>query len=527
VAALSAQDNPTRIRLHRWANNVESPVALANMGDDRLFVVEQPGRIRIVSDSMQVVARPFLDIVDSVNSTGGEQGLLGMAFDPNYTTNGFFYVYYIFGSGAGESRISRFHVSADPDSADQASEQVIYTWPQPYSNHNGGCIQFGQDGFLYIGFGDGGSGNDPEGHGQDLSDPLGDMIRLDVSDPDTTYMVPPTNPFVNTVDTLPEIWASGLRNPWRFSFDRETGDLWIGDVGQGAWEEVDTWPNHNDSGPNFGWRCREGFVATPGVNQTGCLGPQGYVAPVRAFSHTPQDWCAISGGYVYRGGRYPHLTGRYIVADYCAGDFVGLSAPNYTIDTLYMTENFGYSGFGEDRHGELYVLNVNNNTVDKIYDACPMDAPVISFDGEMLSTGEGLTYQWYRDGLVVPGATTQTWVPTVNGAYTVVVNYGAPCTLVSAETLVLTVGIDEQHASNVTVFPVPASTQLVIEGAHTGAWTADLFDATGRKTASANWATGTQRLLWDVSAVANGLFMLQLRDAQGRVQDTRRVTITH
>ena len=206
---------------------------------------------------------PFLDIHTRVNS-GGEQGLLGLAFDPNYAESGFFYVYYIFGGGNGSSRISRFSVTANPDSAAEASEQVIYSWPQPYSNHNGGDIHFGPDGYLYIGLGDGGSGGDPEGYAQNMSDPLGDMIRIDVSDPDTTYTIPPTNPFAGLVgDTLPEIWASGLRNPFRWGFDALTGDLWIGDVGQNAFEEVDFWPAGAlyNSHPNFGWNCYEGFGA--------------------------------------------------------------------------------------------------------------------------------------------------------------------------------------------------------------------------------------------------------------------------
>ncbi|MFT3885290.1 MAG: PQQ-dependent sugar dehydrogenase [Flavobacteriales bacterium] len=174
--ALSAQGlNPTRVGLHRWANGIDRPVAITNAGDDRLFVVEEAGRIRIITDSMQVAARPYLDIRSRVNSVSGEQGLLGLAFDPHYAENGYFYVNYIFGAGNGATRISRFQVTSDPDSADAGSEVVLYTWPQPYANHNGGCLQFGPDGYLYCGFGDGGSSNDPEGHAQTLADPLGDI----------------------------------------------------------------------------------------------------------------------------------------------------------------------------------------------------------------------------------------------------------------------------------------------------------------------------------------------------------------
>lgn len=531
VVALSAQDlNPTRVRLHRWANNIARAVALANAGDDRLFAVEQDGRIRIITDSMQVVTRPFLDISDHVNSVGNEQGLLGLAFDPAYAENGFFYVYYIAGSGNGTSTLSRFHVSSDPDSADVASETVLFSYPQPYSNHNGGCLQFGPDGYLYLGFGDGGSADDPEGHGQNLSDPLGDMLRFDISAHDDGYAIPPTNPYVGiSPDTLEEIWASGLRNPWRYSFDRQTGDLWIGDVGQNAWEEVDFWPAGDNSGPNFGWHCREGFVATPGVNQTGCGDATDYDAPVRAFSHTPQGWCAIAGGYVYRGGQYPHLTGHYICTDYCAGDFISLRPPNYAIDTLYATGTFGYSAFGEDRHGEMYVLNVENNTVDKIYDPCPMDAPVVQFNDGTLSTDEGVSYQWYRDNALVPGATAQTYTPEVNGTYYVVVNFGSPCSLRSVGYTVTTTAIADIGMEGLSVFPVPAASQLVLQagGVHTANWTVDLYDATGRNTLHSAWNGGSDRLLLDVSTLSNGLFMLQLRDAEGHVQHTSRVAVAH
>jgi glucose/arabinose dehydrogenase len=237
VIALHAQ-NPVQLKLNTWATGLTKPVDIAHCGDSRLFVVRQAGVIRIVTDSNTVLPTPFLNIQNVVNDVNNEQGLLGLAFDPDYANNGFFYVHYTGGSGNGNSVVSRFTVSADSNIADAGSEVVLYTWPQPFSNHNGGDLDFGPDGNLYIALGDGGSGGDPLGNAQDLTDPLGDILRIH-PEPDSTYSIPLDNPWVNAGgDTLPEIWASGLRNPFRFGFDRLTGDIWIGDVGQNAWEEM-------------------------------------------------------------------------------------------------------------------------------------------------------------------------------------------------------------------------------------------------------------------------------------------------
>jgi len=268
-----------------WAEGFTAPVDVAHNGDDRLFIVQQNGLIRIVTDSMTVAPTSFLDISDSV-VFDGEQGLLGLAFDPDYQSNGFFYVNYISATGGLHSRISRFSVSSDLNQAEPASEQIIYTVDQPFSNHNGGDLDFGPDGFLYIAFGDGGDAGDPLGNAQDLSDPLGDIIRIDVSDTTGIYTIPEDNPYLLTPGVLPEIWASGLRNPYRFGFDRTTGDLWLGDVGQGAYEEIDLIDALNAGGENFGWRCYEGFEE---YNTEDC-GPIGdYQLPVGSTSMVVMD----------------------------------------------------------------------------------------------------------------------------------------------------------------------------------------------------------------------------------------------
>lgn len=511
----SAQLNPVHIALQTWATGMNAPVYATHAGDDRLFVVLQDGVIKIVTDSMQVLPVPFLDISAEVNSNAGEQGLLGLAFDPGYPVNGFFYVYYIHGAGSGASRISRFQVSSDPNVADPSSEVVLYSVPQPYWNHNGGCLQFGPDGYLYCGFGDGGSGNDPDGNGQNLGVPLGKMIRLDVSQHNSTFAIPPDNPFAAAQDTLPEIWASGLRNPWRYSFDRLTGDLWIGDVGQNAWEEVDFWPAGANSGPNFGWRCREGFVPTPDVSQAGCAAAGPFVEPVAAFDHQVQGWCSVIGGYVYRGSAFPHLYGKYIFTDFCSGDFLTFG-PDYAVDTLLLdgNTNAAYSSFAEDVDGELYVTDMAQNKLMKIVDACPMPDPEISFDGETLATTAAGSWQWLLNGVPVVGATGQSYVPLVNGAYQVQVNFGDPCLLHSDTMVVATLGIQQIDGFQFSVYPQPASTRLELR--HQGpkpAYEVALLDAVGHVVVSAGWAAPTAVLSLDVSGIAAGIYVLRGRSA--------------
>lgn len=514
---LAAQPlNKPKINLNNWATGLTEPVALANAGDSRMFVVERAGVIKIISDSMTVLSRPFLNISGPVQSAGGEQGLLGLAFAPDYATSGYFYLYYIFGSGAGQSRISRWQVSSDPDSADTASEEVVYSVPQPYSNHNGGDIHFGPDGYLYIAFGDGGSGNDPENSGQSLNEPLGDMLRIDVSDPGTTYTIPPTNPWQNNGDTLPEIWASGLRNPWRWGFDRLTGDMWMGDVGQNAWEEIDFWPAGDNSGPNFGWVCREGLVATPGVSQANCGSASDYIGPTSVHSHG-DGWCSVIGGRVYRGSWYPHLYGQYIFTDYCAGDFLTYGAgSNYDVDTMLLTTNAGYAAFGEDMDGELYVADQANGRVRKIYDACPMADPVITSEGDVLTATDGTTYQWYLDGVAISGATGQSYIAPVSGNYQVRVNFGTPCNLWSDTLTFIVTGLDEEHIGGLMVFPQPAAASVILErGNAAGAWSLEVFDAAGRVALSNSWPVGGARTMVDVSALPNGHYTVRCMDVLG------------
>ncbi len=348
-------DGTVGVGLAEVASGLSFPVYVtAPPGDaDRLFIVEKGGAIRIVKGGA-LLPDPFLDI-GSLVSTGSEQGLLGLAFDPDYAANGRFVVHYT--DAAGNTRLSTFlRSTADPDLADPSTEQVVLTASQPFANHNGGQLLFGPDGFLYLGLGDGGSGGDPDGHGQDLTELLGSILRLDVRTA-VPYAIPADNPFAGSTTARPEIWSYGLRNPWRFSFDRATGDLYIGDVGQNLWEEVDVSPQAEGAGRgvNFGWNVMEGThcYAAGGCDQTGLA------LPPLEYGH--DDGCSVTGGYVYRGAAIPDLQGTYFYADYCGGwvrSFRyqgGAAAEPFQWPAL--APGGSVTTFGEDAAGELYIAS--------------------------------------------------------------------------------------------------------------------------------------------------------------------------
>lgn len=359
---------PVSIELQLVNGGRTQPVAIANAGDERLFVVERAGLIHILRPDGSWAPQPFLDITDRVNDGGGEQGLLGLAFHPDHANNGYFYVHYTGGTGVGNSRVSRFSVSADPDDALETSEYVVWSvvQPGPNTNHRGGDIHFGPDGNLWFATGDAGGTGDPSNYAQGLTQPFGKMLRIHV-DGAQPYSMPADNPYVSSGGgVLPEIWANGLRNPWRFSIDEPTGDVWIGDVGQGVWEEIDFWPGGDHSGPNFGWRCYEGTAA---YNTAGCGGAGAYDPPV--IQHNQSDgWCAIVGGHVYRGQNFSRLYGRYIYTDWCLGTFRSLEPDGggWTVDTLLQSGIMGFAAIGESANGELYTCNQQNGNIYRLAD---------------------------------------------------------------------------------------------------------------------------------------------------------------
>ncbi len=345
--------DPSDAALEVVVEGLDDPVLLTHAPGDasRLFVLEQDGLVRVVRDGV-LRPDPFLD-VRAVTSSGGERGLLGLAFHPDYASNGFLFVNHT--DTNGDTRILRFTRGPSADEADPASLEVVLEVDQPFANHNGGHLAFGPDGMLYIGLGDGGSGGDPEGNGQDRSTLLGSMLRLDVDA--LPYSVPPDNPFVGDPAAAPETWAYGLRNPWRFSFDRATGDLWIGDVGQNDLEEISFQAAASTGGENYGWNVLEGTSCydAPTCDATGT------VPPVHEYTHA--DGCSVTGGYVYRGSVVPAFEGRYLFADYCSGWIRSLGFEGGEVtDVVDHEPAFGtissVASFGEDAAGELYVVSL-------------------------------------------------------------------------------------------------------------------------------------------------------------------------
>jgi glucose/arabinose dehydrogenase len=327
-------------------------------GSGRLFVLEQTGRIRVLQNGNVLLPTPFLDISAEVGSQGSEQGLLGIDFSPSYAQDGFFYVNYT--DRSGNTSISRFKVSSNPDVADPASELKLLQVDQPFPNHNGGQVTFGPDGFLYLGLGDGGSAGDPHKNGQSLNALLGKILRIDVSGGGPTYKIPADNPFASG-GGKPEIWAYGLRNPWRFSFDRATGDLYIADVGQDTYEEIDYQPAGSKGGANFGWNFREAAHPFRGVPPDTVT----LVDPVFEYSHS--QGCSVTGGYVYRGKDLPELNGVYFFSDYCSGNIWGLLQNGGAWKSAQLfTTSMHVTSFGEDQNGELYLLDQTDGSVHKL-----------------------------------------------------------------------------------------------------------------------------------------------------------------
>ena len=354
-----------KVQLALYATGLSNPTGIVSSGiagDERLFVLDQNGIIRIVNSTGTVLSEPFLDISDIV-MPGGETGLLGLAFSPHYATDGYFYVDYV--DKDLNTIVARYHISGDANTADASSAQVILKQKQPYSNHNGGAITFGPDGYLYIAFGDGGSAGDPENRAQDPTTWLGKLLRIDVSKP--PYTVPSDNPFAGKANTKPEIWDLGLRNPWRISFDSQTHELYIADVGQATTEEIDVEPA-GKGGNNYGWRCYEG---NSDFKTDGCKTKSTYVFPQLTYDHS-QGRCAITGGYVYRGKDYPDLTGKYFYGDYCGGQLYAMqrNSSNGTFTSTKMAATpYKISTFGQDNDGELYLADYATGAIYQIQDA--------------------------------------------------------------------------------------------------------------------------------------------------------------
>lgn len=347
------------IRTVQFVTGLAAPTDIQNAADGsgRLFLVQQSGLIRVMRNG-GLVTTPFLDI--RAKTTGdGERGLLGLAFPPGFREKQRFYVDYT--DLNGDTVIAQYRVSQNADVADLASEVVLLKIAQPFANHNGGQVRFGPDGYLYIAMGDGGSGGDPLGNGQNLAVLLAKLLRIDVESNPGQVRIPADNPFLNTAGARGEIWAYGLRNPWRFSFDRATRDLWIADVGQDTYEEVDFQPAASRGGENYGWNRMEGLHCY----QAGCQ-VQGLTLPVAEYTHTAGT-CSVTGAFVYRGRQSPGLRGLYLYGDYCTGQIWGLERQgNVWNNRQLLASGFNITTFGEDEAGEVYVANTANGSVYRI-----------------------------------------------------------------------------------------------------------------------------------------------------------------
>lgn len=442
----SAQSQPSTVALSPVAS-VAKVTDISHAGDERLFIVEQPGRIRIYQPGTGLLTTPFLDISGPVDDSGNEMGLLGLAFHPNYASNGYFYVNYTHSlSGTRTTRVSRFTRSGtDANIANPASEVVILEFGQPYINHNGGALHFGPDGYLVIASGDGGDANDPQDYSQNRRSLLGKLLRVDVDMlagglPDcstfgsSNYRIPADNPLADGVGgaACDEIWDLGLRNPWRFAFDRQTGDLWMADVGQFFWEEIDFEPSGSGGGRNYGWDCYEGNATNSQDPSPDCTGdPADYTFPVHVYSHSNGN-CSITGGYVYRGPSYGGLDGHYLFADYCTGRLWTLSGDpaSPAVTTLALAAGSSLSSprtFGEDAAGELYVAS--DTAVYRIVDPEPGPAvPVVTI---AVGAGSSVMLNWPDD----PAAcsyevyeATAPYGPATAGSLLGVVSQGEPTT---------------------------------------------------------------------------------------------------
>lgn len=355
---------PAAIGTAKVVGGFERPTFVTNAGDgrNRLFVVEKAGRIRIVENGV-VAPTPFLDISSIVTSEGNEQGLLGLAFHPDFERNGRFFVAY--DAKNNDNTVAEYVVSkTDPQRADPASGRVLFGQPDVFSNHNGGMLAFGPDGYLYISMGDGGAGGDPNGNAQNLGSLLGKLLRIDVNVPGTAatpYGIPPDNPFVGRAGARPEIWAYGLRNPWRFSFDATTGDVWIGDVGQNLFEEIDFQPAGSRGGENYGWRTME---ATHCFEGDGC-DQTGLVPPVAEYGR--DDGCSVIGGYVARGPAMAPIDGLYLYTDYCSGNLWSLRRDGTTfVKTQLPKGPSNISSFGTGEDGAIYLTGDADGTLYRL-----------------------------------------------------------------------------------------------------------------------------------------------------------------
>lgn len=471
VPQLSAQDvSPVfDFELEQIATGLTRPCEIVNDGihPNRMYVLEQPGRIRLMDLEGNISPSPFLDISSQVNSSGNEQGLLGLAFSPDFAENGHFFVNYTQSQGSvTRTRVTRFTAAAPNfTQADPNSEVLVLDFIQDFGNHNGGQLDFGPDGYLYIATGDGGSGGDPNNRSQDLESFLGKLLRIDVSE--LPYSIPPDNPFIDNADALDEIWAYGLRNAWKNAFDEETGDLYIADVGQNAVEELNFQPASSLGGENYGWRCYEGSQA---FNLSGCGDAAEYVFPVSEYTHPSVgngNRCSVTGGRVYRGSAYPLLTGKYFMTDWCSGEYWILWQEEGEWQEFLSPDILTSQivAFGPDLDGEIYVVRGGlNGSVHKLTENCSSLTPELGVIENTLNAlpDDAVSYEWYLDGVFLTETEDASLEAEENGIYTVLVTAANGCRALSNEELIGGMSVEDLRQGRLGIFPNPASDEIRI-----------------------------------------------------------------
>lgn len=491
---------------------ITDATTITHAGDERIFLTEQPGTIRIFYRDGTLVGEPFMDISDRVQDTGGEQGLLGLAFEPDYCESGRFYVNYTANDGGLVSRISRFTVDpSDPMLGDPNSEEILIQFDQDFGNHNGGHIEFGPDGFLYIGTGDGGSGGDPNNRAQDITSLLGKMLRIDVS-PTTGYAIPADNPYIFDDFGQDEIWSFGLRNPWKFAFDRDFGNMYIADVGQNEFEEVNFESVDAEGGLNYGWRCYEG---DSNFNLSGCDASD-YIFPVIDYPHNDNgvSHCSVTGGRVYRGPSFEAFDGWYFYTDFCSGEYWAvnqIAGNTFTQDFGMIGESF-VTTFGEDVWGEIYFSN--GEEVHRLIDPSDELVDPIEQDGSaLISTLDGESYQWLFEGEEI--GTFSIVEATETGEYTLIVTSESGCQIES------TIDVTSLNADGVAVdeavlkiVPNPAVESVMIyTGINRDSGSLSIYTVEGRLVK--NILVNSNRLQLDINDLSSGIYLVDLRNEEG------------
>jgi glucose/arabinose dehydrogenase len=535
-----------KLDLEFFAYGLERPVDIAHpKGDSMLYVVQQTGKIRIVNPANNsILSETFLDLTGiAVMPDGNEQGFLGLAFHPDYATNGWFFVNYI--NIERKTIIQRFTRSTDNYfKADSTSGVLVLEIPQPFANHNGGCLRFGKDGMLYIGMGDGGFSDlpaDPNGNAQNPSTLLGKMLRINVNS--LPYTIPSDNPFVGNPLYAPEVWASGLRNPWRFNFDSENGDLWIGDVGMQKFDEIDYHAFEAPAGQNFGWKCMEGSVP---YNNTPCADTLILTPPLFEYANVG-GFCGASavGGVVYHGEKYPGMKDWYIFNDFCTGNFYGIKTNQFGTKTELLGHfplTYDYAAFGEGEDGEIYMVGYISQGLYRIKDKCVnanIATPLIenvsgTFPITCLNPDTSLTYQWYENGMPIAGSNTDTLdynLAMAEGFFYLLATNAEGCQSVSEDIAVFLVGTKETISTEggVSIYPNPTQSILTIQV--TEKWCGKnkltIYDLNGKVIEVIDYQqieTET-RLLNFSDSIQSGIYFIEIKNENGLIEKQKFVII--